>query len=134
MKWRNEEGSAAVEFALVTPVLLLFLLGIFDFGRAWHAHNVATESARVGARIAALSQAPTADSIRSAVRNSLQAGSLDPAAATITVTGLGGAPGTSARVEVRYSYSFLFWRSGNAATDTSQSSLTLETAAVMRRE
>jgi Flp pilus assembly protein TadG len=133
MRWRDEDGSSAVEFALVTPVLLLFLLGIFDFGRAWHAYNVATESARVGARMAALAQAPTVDSIRSAVRNSLSAGSLNPDQATITVTGLGGAPGSAARVEVEYNYSFLFWRS-SSASDSSQTSLHLETAAVMRRE
>lgn len=41
---RDAKGAAIVEFALVAPVLLLFLLGIFDFG-----YNVYTKTLLEGA-------------------------------------------------------------------------------------
>jgi Flp pilus assembly protein TadG len=53
MRWiRNarERGSAAVEFALVVPVLLLILLGIVEYGRVYFMQNSITNAARVGAR------------------------------------------------------------------------------------
>jgi Flp pilus assembly protein TadG len=52
----HDRGAAAVEFALVLPVLLLVLCGIVDFGRALHAQVVLTQAAREGARLAALGE------------------------------------------------------------------------------
>jgi hypothetical protein len=51
---RNECGAVAVEFALVMPVLLLFVLGIIDFGRLWFTQVSLTQAAREGARLEAL--------------------------------------------------------------------------------
>jgi Flp pilus assembly protein TadG len=129
---RNDEGAAAVEFALVTPLLLLFLLGIVEFGRAWNAYHVVTNAASVGARLAAVGQGVSADSIRNVVKTNLSAASLDPAAATITVEGLTGATGTPAKVSVDYQYNLMFWRSESQSTP--RTSLRLRTASVMRRE
>jgi len=53
---RRDRGAAAVEFALVLPVLLLVVCGIVDFGRAYNAQVALTQAAREGARLAALSQ------------------------------------------------------------------------------
>lgn len=36
---RNERGAAAVEMALVMPVLMLLLLGIIQFGALFYLHN-----------------------------------------------------------------------------------------------
>lgn len=36
---RGERGVTAVEFALVAPVFLMFVLGIFDFGRLFFVKN-----------------------------------------------------------------------------------------------
>lgn len=47
---RSERGAAAVEFGLVLPILLVLLLGIIDFGRAYHAQITLTHAAREGAR------------------------------------------------------------------------------------
>jgi Flp pilus assembly protein TadG len=33
------DGNAAVEFALMIPVLLLLIIGIYEFGRAYWIHN-----------------------------------------------------------------------------------------------
>jgi Flp pilus assembly protein TadG len=37
--WRASSGSAAVEFALILPVMLLFTFGTFEFGRYFWTQN-----------------------------------------------------------------------------------------------
>lgn len=39
-----------VEFALVLPILILIIMGVFDLGRAIYGYNVISNSAREGAR------------------------------------------------------------------------------------
>ncbi len=51
---RGDRGAAAVEFALVVPMLLLIVFGLIDFGRMLNAQITITESAREGARANAL--------------------------------------------------------------------------------
>lgn len=43
-----------MEFALVVPLLLMLLIGIAEFGRAWMAKNIMTGAAREAVRIAAV--------------------------------------------------------------------------------
>lgn len=51
---RGESGAEAVEFAIVVPVLLLIVIGIFQFGRAYDIKLNLTSAAREGARYLAL--------------------------------------------------------------------------------
>lgn len=53
---RLREGQSLVEFALILPVLLLILLGLFDFGRAIYAYNSIANAAREAARVAIVDQ------------------------------------------------------------------------------
>src|SRR3954453_23710032 len=47
---RDERGAAAVEFALVTPLLLVILFGIVDYG-IWFSDSIsARQAVRDGAR------------------------------------------------------------------------------------
>jgi Flp pilus assembly protein TadG len=46
------KGSALVETALVLPILLLFLLGIMEYGRYFFVLQLATNAAREGCRYA----------------------------------------------------------------------------------
>jgi Flp pilus assembly protein TadG len=64
----HDRGAAAVEFALVLPILLLVMCGIVDFGRALHAQVVLTQAAREGARLAALGEPDTVTRTRGAAR------------------------------------------------------------------
>jgi Flp pilus assembly protein TadG len=50
----SDRGAAAVEFALVMPLLLLVIFGLIDFGRMLNAQITLTEAAREGARANAL--------------------------------------------------------------------------------
>lgn len=46
----RERGAAAVEMAIVLPLLLLILGGLVDFGRLYYTQLVLTNAAREGAR------------------------------------------------------------------------------------
>lgn len=51
---RRQDGAAAVELALVLPVLFLLVFGMIDFARAYNAHVSATGAAREGVRVLAI--------------------------------------------------------------------------------
>ena len=57
--WR-ERGAAAVEMAIILPLLLLVIGGLVDFGRAYYSQVVISNAAREGARMVALGSS-TAD-------------------------------------------------------------------------
>lgn len=49
----SRHGSAAVEFALLLPLMSLLLFGFFEMGRLFYTYNVASSAARDAARFAA---------------------------------------------------------------------------------
>jgi Flp pilus assembly protein TadG len=53
---RSRRGQALVEFALVIPVFIFLVMGIFDLGRAVYANSTISNAAREGARIAIVDQ------------------------------------------------------------------------------
>jgi Flp pilus assembly protein TadG len=57
---RDECGAAAVEFALVMPILLVLVLGIAEFGRAYSVQTILSGAAREGVRVMALKNDPAA--------------------------------------------------------------------------
>lgn len=59
LRRRAAPGQALVEFALVLPLLVLLLLGIFDFGRAIYAYTTVNNAAREAARLAIVDQTET---------------------------------------------------------------------------
>ena len=52
MGQRDQDGAAAVEFALLLPLLVLLLFGLIQFGVAFNTKIQATNAAREGARMA----------------------------------------------------------------------------------
>ena len=56
--WPKEEGAAAVEFAIVSVLLLIIVFGAIEFGIAFSKVNVYTGAAREGARYAAVRCSP----------------------------------------------------------------------------
>jgi Flp pilus assembly protein TadG len=71
---RRERGQALVEFALVIPIVMLLMCGLFDLGRVVFINNSLSDGARQGARHASVD--PRAadyctvvdDAVRSATR------------------------------------------------------------------
>jgi hypothetical protein len=50
----DQRGAAAIEFAIIAPVLFMVVFGIIEFGIAWSEKNVFVGAAREGARFAAV--------------------------------------------------------------------------------
>lgn len=92
-----DRGAAAVEAALVLPLLLLLVFGIIDFGRMLNAQITVTEAAREAARAASLGEPPGA-------RASLVATHLGPVS-TDEVESCGKAD--DAVVDVSYTFTFV---------------------------
>lgn len=46
---RSEDGSSLIEVAIILPTLILMLLGVVDFGRAYYWVNELTGAAQAGA-------------------------------------------------------------------------------------
>jgi Flp pilus assembly protein TadG len=96
----RDRGAAAVEFALLLPVLLLLVFGIIDFGRALNAQITLTQAAREGARLAALGQPDVVNRTQGA------ASGLSPVTVTVTACPDGAGPGVDASVTTSYAFSF----------------------------
>jgi Flp pilus assembly protein TadG len=55
---QRDRGAAAVEFALVLPILLLFLMGTIEWGWFFFTHQRVVNAAREGARAGTLLPPP----------------------------------------------------------------------------
>lgn len=104
----RDRGAAAVEFALVLPVLLLVVIGIIEFGRAYQVQTILSNAARDGVRVMALQNSVTAT--RSTVKAS--APDLPLTDSMIRVTPLNcrptdSSPPGSATVEIVYPLSWI---------------------------
>lgn len=135
----GRRGQALVELALVLPIVLLLLVGLIEFGRAWNLHQVVTDASRQGARNLVLPGVDP-DSARVIVRRSLAATAVDPDRPGIQILAEedGGTPGGPATVEVRVPYNFVFlgpimsWFTDGWGTD--DPGIVLIARSVMRNE
>jgi Flp pilus assembly protein TadG len=83
----NRRGTACVEFAVVLPMLLIFILGILEIGRYVEVYQILEAAAREGARQASTGQKTNAQVI-SAVTGCVQAAGLPTNKLTVTVNDL----------------------------------------------
>ncbi|MCW2583306.1 MAG: tadE [Klenkia sp.] len=81
---QSERGAAAVEFALVLPLLLLLVFGIVEFGRAFQVQATLAQAAREGARVMAVQNNATA--ARAAVQAATTSLTTPLAASQIVIT------------------------------------------------
>jgi Flp pilus assembly protein TadG len=56
-----ESGQAIIELAVTLPLLLVVVMGIFDFGLMFQRYEVVTNAAREGARVGVLPNYSTDD-------------------------------------------------------------------------
>jgi Flp pilus assembly protein TadG len=88
----NRRGTACVEFAVVLPILLIFILGILEMGRYVEVYQLLEAAAREGACQASTGQMTDAQVI-AAVTGCVQAAGLPTSNLTVTVNDLTN-PGT----------------------------------------
>ncbi len=61
-QWNSPEaGQGIIEFALVLPLLVLLMVGIFDLGYAVFTNNMLENAAREGARVGVIESRTDAD-------------------------------------------------------------------------
>jgi len=109
---KSQRGIAAVEFALVLPILVLLAFGIIEFSLALYDKAVITNASREAARSGIVYRVPpvTDAEIADVVDNYCQSrlvtfgSSTQPAS---TVVRAGNEPGSELRVRVQYPYTFL---------------------------
>jgi Flp pilus assembly protein TadG len=76
---RARPGQALVEFALVAPIFVLLVIGVFELGRAWTKHQTLSDAAREAARAWASSCTVTGDTLRQRVVRHLRNAGVDTA-------------------------------------------------------
>ena len=97
LRLRQENGAAAVEFAIVVSVLVMLVFGVLEFGlNFWQVQNLRSAT-REGARAAAVRATPTQVSDAMVDASS---GSLPPGFVGFTLSPAGGCTQQTAGQEV----------------------------------
>jgi Flp pilus assembly protein TadG len=133
---KNRRGAAAVEFALVAPIMFTVVLGSIEFGRVMMALNLISNAARNGARVGVISGKTNSD-VSSAV-SSLLTGtgiSTSNASTTILVNGTSAdvstaLTGDSISVSVTVPVSSISWLAAPVFTNN----MSLAQTSIMRHE
>ncbi len=73
---RSPRGAAAVEFALLLPLLLIMVVGMVEFGRAISQSNALERGLRAGASFAARSDIPFDATTQQSINNLVRTGGL----------------------------------------------------------
>ena len=107
-------ATAAVEFALVAPVFLMFVFGLIEFGRMMMVQQSLTNAAREGCRTAALATTINSPDVEAAVRDYLQsvlsnASNVDEVRVTVPASLAGISSGTDVTVAVEVDYKDVSW-------------------------
>jgi Flp pilus assembly protein TadG len=115
---RSRRGAAALEFAIVAPLLLLIFIGMMEFSRAMTVLGLLANSARTGARAGAITPGTYSDA-RSAVQNTLSPVGLAAANIDVQVNGVTvtddatfatmATPGSTVSVHVSIPYNTISW-------------------------
>jgi Flp pilus assembly protein TadG len=120
----RDRGAAAVEFALILPLLVVLVFGITEFGRAYFVQTTLSGAARDGVRVMALQNNQTAarTSVKAAAASlSLTDAQISVLPATCVVSGL--TPAATATVTVTYPLQLLTGLFGASVTLTGKGSM-----------
>jgi Flp pilus assembly protein TadG len=78
---RLASGTAITELALLSPVMLVLLLGVADFGRVMYTSIILSHAARAGAQYGAQNNGTTGDTV--GIRNAALSEAQDIGAITV---------------------------------------------------
>ena len=101
-------GVAAVEFAIVSPVFFILIMGMMELGRALMVQQVLTNASREAARTAVVGTA-TSSSVQSAATSYAANAKVNGTTASVTPDPASAAPGTSLTVTVSVPYGNVTW-------------------------
>ena len=112
MSLKRRNGSAAVEFAIVLPLLVVLVFGIIEFSVALYDKAMITNASREGARTGILFSDPRISDaeIINVVNNYCGTHLITfagPTGVSTTIQRVGDNPGDSLTVRVAYQYTFL---------------------------
>jgi hypothetical protein len=124
---KRTRGQGLIEFALVLPMLLILMVGIMEFSRAWMTKNILTGAAREAARRYAVD--PITANSRARAVTVLSSANLDPARWTITPIPPSSDNSLGYRVDYNFPVSIAGFVPGLSAT-----SFTLSSTTTMRKE
>jgi Flp pilus assembly protein TadG len=83
---KNERGAAAVEFALVFPLVIVLLIVVMEFSRLWNIQATLTDAAGIAARYAGIHHEETTVIADATAQATAIPGFVNWSAATIVVT------------------------------------------------
>ncbi len=130
----RRSGQALVEFALVAGLLLILVLGLFDFARALQAYQTVTDAAREAARTAVVANGTyTQDTVRHRVNMALIINGLDSTRDTTFIAGWRTGQGQPTTVSIKYPY-FFSWLQPLIGWTNAQALIWLKTQHTMRQE
>jgi Flp pilus assembly protein TadG len=120
-KRHNDRGAAAVEFALIVPVLLLIVFGIMEFSRLYNEQISLSNAARSAARVMAIGN-DQGDAVQAAID---AAPALNPAITSGQVSFSPGtcAPGGTMTVTINYPTALLTGWFGASMTLTGEGAM-----------
>jgi Flp pilus assembly protein TadG len=75
--WRNSEGSALVEGALVVPILCILVFGVFEFSWLFYQQHLISTGIRDAARYLARTATPNDLMIQTGAKNLATTGAID---------------------------------------------------------
>lgn len=103
MSHNSERGAAAVEFAILLPLLVMLVLGTIEFGRAYNAQITLTNAARDGVRVMAITNDPT--SAKAAAKTAAASVSTTIAISDVTLSTNACSAGAQVTLTITYNLS-----------------------------
>ncbi len=139
-RYRQQRGGTIVEAAFTIVILVMFIMAILEFGRAYNIYHIITDAAREGARFGVTPQQgtnnlPTSTQVQTVVNQFLASGGVTGATVAVTYPSqkINGVQLQYTSVSVNAPYSFvvpqLLFGAGTNIT-----SVNMQTEASMRDE
>ena len=98
----SQSGQSLVEFALILPVFILFIMGIIDMGRLVYTYSALHNAVREGARYGVIDSSRTALQIQNVVEDT--AVGLDTSKLAVTSNTVAGTGHSTLSVNAQYQF------------------------------
>jgi Flp pilus assembly protein TadG len=135
--WSSERGAELIEMVVVTPLLILLLFGIIDFGFMFQRYVVLTNAAMEGARVGVLPGYTANDAQTRAQTYAATGGvpgTVNAVATTVNLPAAGGGTWPGVQVTVTHVYTHPWIGPMMGLVNGSLSSVTLTASSTMRRQ